>query len=278
MLGAVGAGAIAGALLLPTARDRLSQDRLALGGSLMTALATALLAIAKTPVVGMATTFLLGVAWIAILTTLNATMQGILPNWARGRGLAIYLTGFNGAMAAGSLMWGVFAQAAGSAIALGTAGAGLAIVALLANRKELPSGDRDLTPSMHWPEPAMSEPVGKDRSPVLVTVAYRVAPGDRGAFMAALARLAEERRRDGAFSWGITEDAAGPEQLVEWFFIESWVEHMRQHQRVSRHDADLQASVQRFHHGEDPPAVRHFIALEAHDQGAAPVPAAKTHS
>jgi predicted MFS family arabinose efflux permease len=262
MLGAVGAGAIAGALLLPAARNRLSQDRLVLGASLVTALATALLAMATTPAVGLAITFMLGVAWIAILTTLNATMQGILPNWTRGRGLAVYLTAFNGAMAAGSLLWGLLAQAAGSATALGVAGAGLTVAALLAHRSELPRGDRDLTPSMHWPEPAMSEPVANDRGPVLVTVTYRVAPVDRGAFMTALGPLAEERRRDGAFSWGIAEDAADPEQLVEWFFIESWAEHLRQHQRVSRHDADLQATVQRFHRGEEPPAVHHFIALD----------------
>ncbi|MDQ2081685.1 MFS transporter [Xanthobacteraceae bacterium Astr-EGSB] len=275
MLGAVGAGAIMGALLLPAVRHRLSQDRLVLGASLMTAFATALLAIAKTPAAGMAVTFLLGVAWIAILTTLNATMQGILPNWTRGRGLAVYLTVFNGAMAAGSLLWGVFAQAAGSAIALATAGAGLVLAALFAHRSELPSGDRDLTPSMHWPEPAMSEPIGNDRGPVLVTVTYRVEPADRGAFMAALARLAEERRRDGAFSWGITEDAGDPEQLVEWFFIESWAEHMRQHQRVSRHDAGLQANVQRFHRGEDPPVVRHFIAIETHAEASMPTSSAE---
>ena len=50
---------------------------------------------------------LLGAAWITALTTLNGTTQAILPNWVRGRGLAIYLTVFNGAMAAGSIVLGL---------------------------------------------------------------------------------------------------------------------------------------------------------------------------
>ena len=48
----------------------------------------------------------LGLGWIIALTTLNGVAQAVLPNWVRGRGLAIYLMVFNGAMAGGSLAWG----------------------------------------------------------------------------------------------------------------------------------------------------------------------------
>ena len=95
-----------------------------------------------------------------MLTTLNATTQGILPNWVRGRGLAIYLMVFNGAMAAGSMGWGFVAQGIGTDAALLVAGAGLVIVAALAHRAALPSGEGDLTPSMHWTQPVLAEPVG----------------------------------------------------------------------------------------------------------------------
>ncbi len=100
MLGSVGAGAIAGALLLPRLRTRLGQDRLVLAASLVTAAATALLALTNMEMVAIVATFVLGIAWIAMLTTLNSTTQTILPNWIKGRGLAIYLTAFNSAMAA----------------------------------------------------------------------------------------------------------------------------------------------------------------------------------
>ncbi|GEO17176.1 MFS transporter [Microvirga aerophila] len=268
MLGSVGAGAIAGALLLPRVRARLGQDRLVLAASLVTAAATVLLALTDFEVVGVVAAFVLGTAWITMLTTLNATTQGILPNWIRGRGLAIYLTVFNGAMAAGSLGWGFVAQAIGTDAALLVAGAGLAVVAGLAYRAALPSGEGDLTPSLHWPEPALAEPVAHDRGPVMITVTYRIRRSDRPAFLAALDRLSEERRRDGAYAWGVSEDAADPERVVEWFFVESWAEHLRQHRRVSKADADIQAEARRFHQGPEDPVVQHFLALEPRRAGA----------
>jgi MFS family permease len=262
MLGSIGAGAIAGALVLPRLRARLGQDGLVLAASLATASVTALLAALDAAVIGLVAAFVLGVAWIAVLTTLNATTQGILPNWVRGRGLAIYLTVFNGAMAAGSIGWGLVAQAVGVDGALLVAGAGLATAALAAHRFRLPAAESDLTPSHHWPEPALAEPVAGDRGPVIVTVTYRVAPSDRPAFFAALDRLSEERRRDGAYAWGVAEDAADPERLVEWFMVESWAEHLRQHGRVSKADADVQGELRRFHQGADPPRVDHLIGLD----------------
>jgi MFS family permease len=261
MLGSVGAGAILGALLLPRARARLGQDRLVLAMSLVTAGATTLLALTNSEVVAIIATFVLGIAWIAMLTTLNSTMQAILPNWIRGRGLAIYLTAFNGAMAAGSLGWGFLAQEITTDTTLIVAGAGLAIAALLAHRAPLPSGEGDLTPSLHWPEPAMAEPIAHDRGPVMIMVTYRVQQADRSAFLTALERLSEGRRRDGAYAWGVSEDAADPEHIVEWFFVESWAEHLRQHKRVSKADADIQAETRRFHQGTEPPLVQHFLAV-----------------
>jgi quinol monooxygenase YgiN len=180
----------------------------------------------------------------------------------RGRGLAIYLTVFNGAMAVGSMGWGFLAQAIGTDAALLVAGAGLGIAAGLAYRAPLPSGQSDLTPSMHWPEPALAEPVAHDRGPVMITVTYRIRRPDRSAFLAVLDRLSEERRRDGAYAWGVSEDAADPERVVEWFFVESWAEHLRQHRRVSKADADIQADARRFHHGPEAPVVQHFLSLE----------------
>jgi MFS family permease len=265
MLGSVGAGAILGAVLLPRIRARLGQDRLVLAMTLVTAGMTTLLALTNFEVVAIFATFVLGIAWIAILTTLNSTMQGILPNWIRGRGLAIYLTAFNGAMAAGSLGWGFLAQEIGTDSTLIIAGIALTVTALIAYRAPLPAGEGDLTPSMHWPEPAMAEPVAHDRGPVMIMITYRIAKDDRADFLAALERLSEERWRDGAYAWGISEDAADPDHIVEWFFVESWAEHMRQHKRVSKADADLQAEARRFHQGSEPPVVRHFLGLRRRD-------------
>ncbi|MGQ9366738.1 MFS transporter [Azospirillum sp. ST 5-10] len=262
LLGAVGAGAVGGAVLLPRLRERLGADGVVLAGALVTAAVMAILALAPPRWLAPPILLLLGAAWIAVLTTLNATIQAVLPNWVRGRGLALYLTVFNGAATAGSLAWGAVAEAVGVPATLLVAALGVAAVGAAARRLPLPAGEDDLSPSNHWPEPALAAPVPNDRGPVLISVEYRVAAADRAAFLAVLRRLAHERRRDGAYAWGVAEDAAHPERVLEWFFVESWAEHRRQHRRVSHADADVQTQALAFHRGPEPPAVAHFLALD----------------
>lgn len=267
LLGAVGAGAIIGAIVLPRVRARTDVDGIMLGAALVTAAITAALAAAPPQWLAVLLLLALGSAWIAALTTLNGTIQAILPNWVRGRGLAIYLTVFNGASAAGSLLWGIIAEAIGIHGTLLAAALALILVAIATLRLPLPAGQADLTPSSHWPEPAIAEPVERDRGPVTITIEYRIARESRAAFLSAIARLASERRRDGAFAWGVSEDAADPERIVEWFMVESWAEHLRQHKRVSQADADIQAEVMRFHAGPDAPVIRHLLGLSAYREG-----------
>ncbi|MDP3254533.1 MFS transporter [Bosea sp. (in: a-proteobacteria)] len=263
MLGCVGAGAIIGALILPSLRKRLDADQLLLGVASVTAVVMAVLALGPPKPLALAALLLLGAAWIVALTTLNGAAQAILPNWVRGRALAVYLTVFNGAMTAGSLCWGLVAQELGVPATLIIGAACLLLAGLAFHRVRLPKGEADLAASNHWPEPLTAEPVAHDRGPVLVLIEYRVARAERPAFLEALNRLSHERRRDGAYRWGVTEDAADPDAIVEWFMVESWAEHLRQHKRVSKADADLQAEAIRFHLGPTKPAVRHFLTVEA---------------
>ncbi|CDM60971.1 hypothetical protein LPU83_pLPU83c_0409 (plasmid) [Rhizobium favelukesii] len=57
--------------------------------------------------------------------------------------------------------------------------------------------------------------------------------------------------------------------MVEWFMVESWAEHLRQHKRVSKADADIQEEVRRFHQGPEPPVVRHLLSINRPAQGIA---------
>lgn len=263
LLASVGAGAVAGALALPALRRRWSGEALVRAGTLLTMAVLAVLAATRSAVVASAALALAGLAWIAVLTTANVAAQTQLPNWVRGRGLAIYLTTFYGAMTAGSLAWGRLADAAGVPAALGSAAALGGVALALSFRRPLPEGEPDLTPSMHWPEPALAPALAgvaaDDRRPVLVTVQYEVEPASVPAFLEALQRLAGERLRDGAAQWGVFEDSAQPGRFVEAFVLPSWQDHLRQHQRVSQADAALQAEVRSHHRGPAPPRVWHGV-------------------
>jgi len=74
---------------------------------------------------------------------------------------------------------------------------------------------------MHWPAPVTAQAIENDRGPVLVTVEYRIDPADREPFLDALARLEHGRRRDGAYAWGVFEDAAQEGRIIETFLIEA---------------------------------------------------------
>ena len=265
MLGAVGAGAILGALLLPKLRQRLDADGLLLTASLLSAGVMGGLALAPPQAVAVLLMLVLGTGWIIALTTLNGVAQAVLPNWVRGRGLAIYLMVFNGAMAGGSLGWGLIAQEIGIPATLLAGAAGLVLVAFVFHRVKLPAGEADLQASNHWPEPMLTEPVEHDRGPVLVQIEYHVAKHDIPAFLFAMRHVAQERRRDGAYAWGVSEHTAQPGLVLEWFMVESWAEHLRQHQRVSKADADMQGEALRYHTGPDKPVVHHFLALDLKD-------------
>lgn len=269
LLGAVGLGAIAGAVIMPKLREHLSADGLLLLAALVTAAVMVFLSLAPPQWAAVVALLLLGAAWISALTTLNGVAQAILPNWVRGRSLAVYLTVFNGAMTAGSLSWGAVATLIGVPFTLLAGAVGLVVAGLVAHRLKLPKGEADLVPSRHWPEPLTAAPVEHDRGPVLIQIEYRIATEDRADFLKALARLSSERRRDGAYAWGISEDASDPQLMLEWFQVESWAEHLRQHHRVSKADADIQSEVLRFHQGEGKPVVRHFLAFNHPNEGRA---------
>ena len=246
---------------MPKLRERFDADALLLGAALTTALVMAGLSFAPPKWLAIVILLFLGGAWITALTTLNGAAQAVLPNWVRGRGLAVYLTVFNGAMTAGSLGWGAVGEATGVPGALLIGAAGLLVAGLVMHRLKLPAGDADMVPSNHWPEPLVAEPVAHDRGPVLILIEYNVEKHHRSAFLHALDELSQERRRDGAYGWGVTEDSADPQKIVEWFMVESWAEHLRQHKRVSHADADLQGKVLAYHSGLEKPVVRHFLTI-----------------
>jgi MFS family permease len=262
LLGAIGAGAVAGALCLPWLKERLEPNRLTAAGTIGTAITLVLFGLATDPVTALVASVIAGFSWICVLSALNVSAQLALPEWVRGRGLSLFVTVLFGAMTLGSVIWGKVATVVGLPGAHFAAAVG-AILAMLATWywKLQTGAGVDWTPSMHWPAPITTREVEEDQGPVLVTVEYRIDPKDRDEFLQAIEALAQERRRDGACAWGVFEDTAEEGRMLETFMVESWLEHLRQHQRVTNADRVLQEQVHRFH-VEGTPKVTHFVAAQ----------------
>ena len=263
LLGAIGLGAVGAAFVMPYWKKRLGADGLVAAASIGTAIALVLFAVAREPIVALIASIVAGAAWISGVATLNVSAQLALPDWVRGRGLAMYMTVMFGSLTAGSALWGQLATVTSLQAALFIAAAGMLVAIPLTWRRKLQTGERrDLTPSTQWPAPVVTRSIEGADGPVLVTIEYRLArAGDRQSFLSALDELQHERLRDGASSWGIFEDTSQSGRFMETFLVASWTEHLRQHQRVTNADYVLQAHVIQLLQGE--PQISHFIAPKA---------------
>ncbi len=260
LLGAIGLGAVGGALATPYWKLKLGPDKLVAMASAGTAVALVLFGVAREPFVALIASVVAGVSWIAGVATLNVSAQESLPNWVRGRGLAMYITVMFGSMTIGSAIWGQLANVTSLSWAHFAAAAGIVLAIPLVSRWKLTAdGKLDLTPSLQWPAPVISRAIVGSDGPVLVTVEYQLADETkRHSFLTALVPLRQERLRDGAYAWGVFEDTAQQGTFLETFFVSSWDEHLRQHDRVTHADVILQLQMYPLLRGE--PTVTHLIA------------------
>ena len=266
LLGTIGVGAVSGAFLLPRLKAMLGPDRLVVVATCGTALALVLFGLAQTPVVAFAASLMAGLSWIAVLAPINVSAQVGLPSWIKGRGLSLFATVQFGGMAGGSALWGQVAKLYGLPATHFAAAAGALIAIPLLWRWKLHTGAAlDLTPSMHWPAPVATNEIQPDRGPVQITIEYIIDPAERSDFLRAIGEFRAERLRDGAYDWAVYEDSASPSLMVETFLVSSWLEHQRQHERVTQADHDVQERVRSFHKGVEAPVVRHLIAARPDD-------------
>ena len=78
-----------------------------------------------------ATMLIAGAAWIVFISLVSALIQGLAPDWVRARVLAVFMLVFQGALAAGSALWGAVAVREGIHDALLWAGLGIVATAAL---------------------------------------------------------------------------------------------------------------------------------------------------
>jgi len=261
LLGCLGTGALMGAGVLPTLRSRLADEALISCASLLFGAATLGLAFLNNFFLLCGAMLVGGLAWMTVMSSFNVAAMTTAPAWVKSRSLSIYQLVFQGGLAIGSAGWGFVATHAGLTVALTGAAAGLALGLVAVRRFPLTATSPErLEPSLHWAEPVVAREVEPDRGPVVVTVEYRIDPSRSQAFTAAMQPVREFCLRDGAIQWHLLNDTADPSRYVEYFVVESWAEHLRQHERVTVADRAVQDYARSFHLGTRPPIVSHFIA------------------
>jgi quinol monooxygenase YgiN len=118
----------------------------------------------------------------------------------------------------------------------------------------------DLSPSLHWPTPNFEIPTENDKRPALVTVEYQIDPSEKAKFRSVMHLLRASRLRDGAIQWNLFNDPDVEERYLEVFMVRSWIDHLRQHERVTESDREIQEKIRKFLKDDAEPVVSHFIA------------------
>ncbi|HSF50328.1 MAG TPA: MFS transporter [Nitrososphaeraceae archaeon] len=274
MLGSLGTGAIiGGTLILPYLREKISTEWHFSGATILFAAVMILLTSSSDFIFLLGVMFAGGIAWIIVMASLNVSMYKANPKWVGARSLATHTTIFQGGLAAGSVIWGSVAANLDVRTALIIAAVGLGL-GLLTGLKfklisDVESKSIKTSASMYWSSPTLLFEPSLEEGPVLVKIEYKIDKEHQqqqnnknilNDFLIALKDLSKIRKRDGAIQWGVYRDGTEPNIFVETFVVESWAEHLRQHERLTAADIEILDKVRSFHIGDKPPVVTHYVA------------------
>lgn len=259
LLACMGSGSIVGAMLLPRLRLHLGRDALVLGGAVVLAVMSAAVALSTDVFLAAPSMFVAGVAWLVVANALVVSVQMALPDWVRARGMSTFQMSMMGASALGAAVWGQVATSASVTASLLAASASTALGMLAAHWLISDrSLEEDLTPSKEFKVPvASSEPATGN---LQTTIEYRIDPARAAEFKKLMQESRRSRLRQGALSWELLRDVSDPGRYIERIVDESWTEHLRRFDRVTKADVTLRDRKLAYHAGPDAPVVtRCFI-------------------
>lgn len=259
MLGALGAGAIAGGLLAGHARRR-ANEHIARATALGLAISLALIAPGPRLAIALPALVLAGGSWTMAMVNFNVAVQLSSPRWVASRALALYQTCAFGGLALGSWGWGTLAETWGIALGLGGGAAVLAISALAGRFLAMPDPRFE---DVHASAPlsAIDEDVaiGRREGPVVVQVCYLVAAENCPLFHERMTRLAGCRARNGARSWWLARDIGREGCWIEQFQLVDWSDYLRFRERSTVADRAAFRDAAALHEGAQAPTVRRLI-------------------
>jgi MFS family permease len=239
----MGVGAVFGATKLPTIRRKLGSDEIVLASSAIFVVTILVLAFFRSPWMLIPVLILGGFAWTATMSTLNLAVQLSSPGWVQARAIGIYQMVFSAGLALGSFIWGALAQHVSTSASLASAAIGMVLSTLFSRSVHVPSGIVAREESSLSDDHLLTGPSipGLDfyAGPIRLHIDYNVSDADRERFVQAIYELKEIRLRNGAIRWGIFQDVAESNWLSETFIMESWLDYLRQQERLTVADTIL---------------------------------------
>jgi hypothetical protein len=264
LLGSFGIGAlISGIAILPKLRLRASVESLITGSIGM--LAAVIFTMGHVQDFGILCIVMGigGAAYTTLLSTLYTAGMKSAPKWIGARVLAVYLLVINGGLAVGSVIWGTIAYILGIPIALSISSVALAATIIVSKRYRTDFvNDLNLAPagSDYWSlPPQLSANPLKSDGQALITIEYRIDPKSTDEFERTMRELGVILKSEGVAYWELFQDPADNSHYIEIRIAETWTEHMRQHERVTKNVQNTEDKVRGLVKDGTRPIVSHYI-------------------
>src|SRR2546425_2861699 len=269
LLGCIGVGAVVGAAMLPQIQRQIPVvDRQVIISTVAMALVMIALGyLGNLPVLCLIPT--IGwTGWIILVSSFNVAAQEASPIWVRARALGAYLVVYQHGTAVGGLAWGALAASLGDPLAILLAALGAVLGLAAGLRWHLADSEKqDLRP-WHVSAPRLLIEPRPQEGPVIVQIEYCVDPQQAENYLRVMHEVRRMRERDGAFGWFVACDPASEERHVEAFMAESWLDYLRQLDRMTNADHAIEDHARSFHQGSAPPTVTPIIAEHPNWDGA----------
>jgi MFS family permease/quinol monooxygenase YgiN len=238
LVGAFGIGGMISGLVIVPRIKKISIEKRVSSATILYAIALAVLSFQHEIIIVFIGIFAVGTALIIITSSLNFIAYNSVSSWVRTRVVSVHQLVYWGGVAIGSMIWGIVAEIWGIPTALLAASIGLVIGLVTSTRYKLkPLTDVDMTPSMHWSIPRTKIDLDDhEEGSVLVEMEFQIDPARSHEFESAMNGVRSVMLRDGAINWELFHDVENPSRYVMMFTSESWTEHLRQHERITKAD------------------------------------------
>ncbi len=268
LVGALGIGGlISGFVIVPRIKTISIEKRVA-GATILYAVAMIVISFHHGLVILFVGIFAIGTSLIIITSSLNFVAYNSVSSWVRTRVVSVHQMMYWGGVSFGSIVWGIVAEIWGIPTALIAAAIGLVIGLVTSTRYKLkPLTDVDLTPSMHWYMPRVMIDIDDHaQGSVLVEMEFEIDPTRSQEFESAMNDVRSVILRDGAINWELFHDVENPSRYVMMFTSESWTEHLRHHERMTKADLATEQRAISFHIGKMPPRISHLVSEDMSKQ------------
>jgi MFS family permease len=260
MLGAFGTGAVAGALLVTRARERLSIEMIVGGCAATLGIAMMLVGLSRWTAVTAIALVMAGAMWMLSVAQFNIAVQTAAPRWVAGRALATYQASVTGGIALGGWVWGTFAERHGVNLALVVSGVLMLVspLAALLLRMPQPSHPKDtMLAAINEPDVALA--LTMRSGPIVVEIEYEIAPERAREFYQLMLKVQLYRQRNGAYAWSIARDIGSERRWTERFQCPTWLDYLHQRSRSTQAERELQSLAAALHSGTSPIRVRRML-------------------